>query len=342
MKYSGKIKVLVIEDSLLFRDMVAKGIQLDNRIEVVGTAGNPYEARDKILETAPDVMTLDIEMPQMDGIEFLRQLMPQYPVPAVIVSCHGEKVMLALEAGAVDFVKKPVQNTKEIKDMFIQELIVKIKIASMANVSAYKSNYIDKIKGEGKTGSREYMIAMGASTGGTEAVSEIVTALPRNMPGIVVVQHMPEVFTRLYAERLNASCQMEVKEAKDGDMIIPGRILIAPGNFQTKVRKGDKGYYVRCSQGEKVNGHKPSVDVLFHSVAEAAGSKATGVILTGMGHDGAKGLEAMKKCGALTIGQDEESCVVYGMPKVAFDIGAVAEQIPLDGIAQRLYALVHA
>lgn len=335
------IRVLIIDDSLFFRNIILKGLEGEERIEIVGMAGDPFEARDKILELEPDVITLDIEMPQMDGIEFLQRLMPQYPIPALVVSVHGERMLMALEAGAVDFIQKPFRMDKDILNLFIQDLIVKIKIASMANVSAYKSRYFSQLS-EGKKAERaERLIAIGASTGGTEAVCEIIKELPGNMPGIVVVQHMPEGFTKMYADRLNQTCRMEVKEAENGDLVLPGRVLIAAGGYQTKVCKDSRRYYVKCYKGEPVNGHRPSVDVLFYSAAEAAGANATGVILTGMGYDGAKGLLAMRKNGGFTIGQDEKSCVVYGMPKVAFDIGGVMEQISIDMIARKLYTLTH-
>lgn len=340
MYVSQVIKVLIIDDSIFFREILAEGIASDKRIEVVGVAGDPFEARDKILELNPDVITLDIEMPRMDGLEFLRKLLPQYPIATLVVSVHGDKVLSALESGAVDFVKKPLKGQGNIMEVFIQELIVKIKIASMANVSAYKNKSVTVLKGKMRDSAEKNVIAIGASTGGTEAIHQIIQALPRNMPGIVVVQHMPEVFTRMYSERLNSVCQMEVKEAQDGDYVCPGRVLIAPGGSRHMIiRKIENGYIVKCYEGEKVNGHRPSVDVMFQSMAKAVGSDAIGVLLTGMGYDGAKGLLEMKKAGAITLGQDEESSVVYGMPKVAFDIGGVMEQLPLNAIAQKLYTL---
>lgn len=339
--YKKAIKVLIIDDSIFFRNIISEALSQENRISVVGMAGNPFEARDKILELEPDVITLDIEMPQMDGIEFLEKLMPQYPIPALVVSSHGERMLTAIETGAVDFIKKPIKNDKSIMDAFIQELIVKVKIASMANVSAYKRSYIPQIIESKNSNAPDRVIAIGASTGGTEAVLKIIKALPNNMPGIVVVQHMPVGFTKMYADRLNATCRMEVREAQTGDSVLPGRVLIAPGGYQMRLRKIKNKYSVECFQGEPTNGHRPSVDVLFHSVAEKAGSHAIGVILTGMGYDGAKGILAMRKKGAHTIGQDEETCVVYGMPMVAYDIGGVVEELPLMSIAQKLYVLAH-
>lgn len=339
--YNKVIRVLVIDDSIFFRNILLRGLEEEERIQVVGVAGDPFEARDKILELEPDVLTLDIEMPQMDGIEFLQKLMPQYPLPTLVISCHGERMFKALEAGAVDFMQKPERSDKETMKLFLQELTVKIKIASMANVSAYKSRYLPRPQEGGYAEKPERMIAIGASTGGTEAVLEIVRALPRNMPGIVVVQHMPEGFTAMYAKRLNGLCRMEAKEAENGDLVLPGRILIAPGGKQLRLARNGRGLFVECFAGEPVNGHRPSVDVLFHSVAKLMGKEAIGVILTGMGYDGAKGIKAMKNAGSHTIGQDEATCVVYGMPKVAYDIGGISEELPLQAIAQKLYTLAH-
>lgn len=337
-----KIKVLVIDDSLLFRETVARGIGKDKGIEVIGTASNPFEARDKIIELEPDVLTLDIEMPKMSGIEFLKKLMPQYPMPVVVVSALSNNVFEALNSGAVDFVTKPSNNIPNSLDVFINELIVKIKIASMANITNHKNQYInEQINKDSNIDKKDLIISIGASTGGTEAIFEIIHSLPREMPGIVIVQHMPPVFTKMYAERLNASCKMEVKEAETGDIIVPGRVLIAPGDLHMRVIKKENVFMVECLDGEKINGHRPSVDVLFNSVAEKVGSNAIGILLTGMGYDGAKGLLRMRQKGAVTIGQDEESCVVYGMPKVAYDIGAVSEQVPLKNIPQKIYSIIN-
>ena len=335
-----KVKVLVVDDSLLFREAVARGLSNDKGIEIVGTASNPFEARDLILELEPDVLTLDIEMPRMNGIEFLEKLMPQYPMPVVVVSALSDKVFEALNAGAVDFVTK--SSGLNGLDGFINELIVKVKIASIAKVSNQRNEYINNVLNTNThIISKDVIIAIGASTGGTEAIYDIIHAFPKEMPGIVVVQHMPPVFTKMYAQRLNASCEMEVKEAEHGDEVISGRVLIAPGDKHLKINKKGNSYIVECFNGDKVNGHKPSVDVLFNSVAEKVGSGAIGIILTGMGYDGAKGLLNMKQKGAITIGQDEKSCVVYGMPKVAYDIGAVLKQVSLKNIPQAIYSIIN-
>lgn len=337
MKVTRKIKVLIVEDSLLFRETLAKEIGKDFGIEVIGTAEDPFIARDKILELKPDVVTLDVELPKMDGIAFLKKLMPQYPLPVIVVSSVGKNVFEALDAGAVDFVTKPDVNKPGGMNSFINELIVKIKIASTAKVGSYKKGYeaVRIVSNHGVDISNT-ILAIGASTGGTEAIYNIITALPRDMPGILIVQHMPPVFTKLYADRLNNSCLLEVKEAQDGDQIKPGRVLVAAGDYHMRLAKGPSGYYVKCAQGERVNGHCPSVDVLFDSVAEVAKSNAIGVILTGMGADGAKGLLNMRKQGAYTIGQDEKTSTVYGMPMVAYNIGGVVKQLPLDKIAQEI------
>lgn len=339
---SKKIKVLVIDDSLLFRETVARGLANDRGIEVVGTAADVFLARDKILDLEPDVLTLDVEMPRMNGIEFLKKLMPQYPLPVVMVSAVSDHVFDALNAGAVDFVTKPNITGQRSLDSFINELIIKIKIASMAKVGHLKKDYVvSTLAGTIDSRNNNTIIAIGASTGGTEAIYEIIHALPRDMPGIVVVQHMPPVFTAMYAQRLNNSCRMEVKEAQNGDVITPGKVLIAPGgDYHMRINRKGSSYIVECIKGEKMNGHCPSVDVLFHSVAEKVGGSAIGVILTGMGYDGAKGLLNMRKAGAMTIGQDEQSSVVYGMPKVAYDIGAVYKQVALKNIPELLHSMV--
>lgn len=334
-----KIKVLVIDDSLVFREAVARGLGNDSGIEIVGTAPDPFIARDKIIELEPDVLTLDVEMPKMNGIEFLKRLMPQYPLPVVVCSAVSNNVFDALDAGAVDFVSKP--NANKNMESFINELIIKVKIASTAKVGHLKKdNYNNQIASGINATSNFKLIAIGASTGGTEAVFDIISAFPREMPGIVIVQHMPAVFTNMYAQRLNNSCKMEVKEAQQGDLVLPGRVLIAPGGeYHLRIITKGTSYGVELFKEEKVNGHCPSVDVLFNSVADRVGKYALGVILTGMGYDGAKGLLKMKQKGATTIGQDEQSCIVYGMPKVAFDIGAVDKQVPLKNIPQVIHSL---
>lgn len=332
-----QIKVLVVDDSVLFRQMISRGLDKDADIQVVATAGDPFQARDMILRFEPDVMTLDVEMPRMNGIEFLRKLMPQYPIPTVMISSLNEAVFDAMDAGAVDFVNKPVEaQAEDISRWIQQELVAKIKIASTIQVGKYKKTDGAKVASYGRKYTGK-VLAIGASTGGTEAIFDVVKKFNTDIPGTVVVQHMPPGFTKMYADRLNNQCRVAVKEAENGDLVEQGKVLIAPGDKHMRLTRTGGIYRVEVKEGEKVSGHCPSVDVLFHSVAVAAASNAVGVILTGMGSDGARGLLEMRHAGAKTIGQDKESCVVYGMPKVAFDIGAVAQQASLENIASKVY-----
>jgi two-component system chemotaxis response regulator CheB len=335
-----KIKVLIVDDSIVFREVLSKGLSSDLNIQVVATANDPFDARDKIIKYEPDVMTCDVEMPIMNGIEFIKRLMPQYPLPTIVVSTVSGAVFDAMNAGAVDFVSKPdVRSVKSVEN-FINELILKVKIASASKIpSSNTENTGNKIYSSLKTDSNQ-IIAIGASTGGTEAIYRILKELPQNLPGIVIVQHIPPDFSRMFAERLNNSTNLKVKEARTGDFIETGTALVAPGNQHMKIIRRGVRYSVECFEGDKVNGHCPSVDVLFESVAKEAGNKAIGVILTGMGYDGAKGLLSMRRKGARTIGQDEKSAVVYGMPKVAFNIGAVEKQTSLSNIPQMLYSMI--
>lgn len=337
------IRVLIVEDSIVFRELLVQNLNKDPAIQVVGTARDPYEARDAIIKCKPDVMTLDVELPRMSGIEFLRKLMPQYPLPVVVISSLSDKVFDALSAGAVDFVAKPaVSSRTQLEDFIKNELLVKIKIASTAKIGNIKKvvmaqeNQFAPVKG------KNLLVAIGASTGGTEAIFAVVKEFGTDIPGIVVVQHMPPGFTQMYAKRLNDQCRIQVKEAQTGDRVMPGHMLIAPGgDMHMHLVKVNGVYQVECRKGDRVNGHCPSVDVLFHSVAKMAGKDAIGIILTGMGGDGAKGLLAMRQAGARTIGQDESTCVVYGMPKVAYDMGAVEYQEKLSDIPKRTYSLLN-
>lgn len=339
-----KIKVLVVDDSLVFRQLLVTNLNKDPAIEVVAVAGDAFEARDLILEHKPDVMTLDIELPRMSGLEFLRKLMPQYPMPVVVISSLSDKVFDALHAGAVDFVAKPqVSDKKQLDHFLTNELPLKVKIASTASLSNIKKTVAVNQPGSPVAGSvsSEKIIAIGASTGGTEAIASVIQDFGTDIPGVVIVQHMPPGFTDMYAKRLNERFRVNVREAKNGDRVEKGTVLIAPGgDAHMRLVKVGGHYQVEIKRGEKVNGHCPSVEVLFDSVAKVAGSNAIGIILTGMGGDGAKGLLAMKNAGADTIGQDESTCVVYGMPKVAYDIGAVMYQEKLENIARKTYALL--
>ncbi len=335
------IKVLVVDDSIMFRNLLVQSLEADPNINVVAQVADAYQARDAIIRYKPDVMTLDVELPRMSGIEFLRKLMPQYPLPVVMISSINDKVFDALEAGAVDFVNKPSNMDRASLGNFMkQELITKIKIASTAKVGNMKRAEINTSVKEMVTYGKDRVIAIGASTGGTEAIFEVVKQFRRDIPGVVVVQHMPPGFTKMYADRLNNQCEVAVKEAVTGDRVIPGQVLIAPGDKQMRLVKVNNAYQVDCRGTERVNGHCPSVDVLFNSVAKVAGKKAIGVILTGMGGDGAKGLLSMRNAGASTIGEDEASCIVYGMPKVAYDIGAVQHQLSLTAVTPKIYSLL--
>ncbi|HOV91901.1 MAG TPA: chemotaxis response regulator protein-glutamate methylesterase [Candidatus Kapabacteria bacterium] len=347
-----RIKVLIIDDSSLVRNILSKGLSKDPGIEVVGTASDVYQGRDMIVRLRPDVVTLDIEMPRMDGIEFLKHLMPQYPVPVVVVSSLTQKgkdiTLQALEYGAVDYVPKPRANLQEGLEEMLVDLATKIKVASVANLSYWKNKkYDEAIKTRTNlTGSQalaestDKLIAIGASTGGTEAIRTVISQLPPTIPGIVIAQHMPPGFTKTFADRLNELSLINVREAGDDERIINGCAFIAPGDYHLTVVRTGGEYRTRLTKNDKVNGHRPSVDVLFDSVAENVGKNAYGVILTGMGQDGAKGLKRMKEAGAKTFGQDEATSVVYGMPKVANDIGAVDYQLPINEIGKSLVLII--
>lgn len=338
MEKQKKIRVLVVDDSRVSRELIARGISLDPQIEVAAVAGDPFEARDKIIQTHPDVITCDVEMPKMNGIEFVRRLLPQYFVPVIMVSAVSKVVFEAMEAGAVDFVVKPdVQSPKGIES-FIRDLAAKIKTASTVKAPHREPEKLSVTGNLNHDASN--IIAIGASTGGTEAIYSILSSLPPTMPGIVIVQHIPPVFSRMFAERLDSQTALQVKEAETGDFVDPGKVFVAPGDKHMRIKKIGKRYKIECFQGEKVNGHCPSVDVLFESLAKEAGNCAVGIILTGMGYDGAKGLLTMRMKGARTIGQDESSSVVYGMPKVAYDLGAVETQTSLGNIPQVLSKLL--
>lgn len=340
MEMRRKIKVLVVDDSIVFREVLRKGLSSDLSIQVVSTANDPFDARDKIIQYEPDVMTCDVEMPKMNGIEFIKRLMPQYPLPTIVVSTVSGAVFDAMNAGAVDFVSKPDVRSVISVENFLNELILKVKIASVCKIPSVNTEIQgNTIYNPLKTDCSQ-IIAIGASTGGTEAISRILKELPQTIPGIVIVQHIPPDFSRLFAERLNNSTVFKVKEAQSGDYIETGTALVAPGNKHMKIIRRGLKYSVECFEGDKVNGHCPSVDILFESVAKEAGDKAIGVILTGMGYDGAKGLLSMRRKGARTIGQDEKTAIVYGMPKVAHNIGAVEKQTSLNNIAKMICSMI--
>ena len=399
-----RIKLLVVDDSILFREVLSRYIQQDDMIDIVGKAGDAYSARDMILQYEPDVMTLDLEMPRMDGAAFLKKLLPQYYIPTIVVSSSDER-KAAKEAGAVEFLPKPAARTNNDMAQFAAELCAAIrrayksnhpnanidtkavmkptampavsqpaakptitqpkgsmsemaKVAAMAEKavsqtaqsiysSGVQSVYENRDKAamaaaaavaanapkHSKLKKSEAIIALGASTGGTEALEQVIRVFPADTPPVIIVQHMPAGFTKLYSERLNRSCKMEVKEAVDGERLRRGLIVVGAGEHHLRLCKDMQGWYISSKPGEKVSGHCPSVDVMFNSVAEVAGPLAIGAILTGMGRDGADGLLKMRQAGAFTIGQDKETCVVYGMPMEAFNCGAVEVQAPLYKIA---------
>ena len=329
------IRVLIVDDSIVFREAISRGISTAPNIDVVGKAVDPYDARDKLLELNPDVMICDVQMPKLNGVEFIKRLLPQYKIPIIVVSSISDVVFDAMDAGAVDFLSKPDARTPNGFEIFINELIIKIRGAVNVNLSANLGQIPKSGSNRGMEKSinvRNKVIAIGASTGGTEAIYNLLKNLPKDIPGIIIVQHIPPVFSKMFADRLNLQTQFTVKEAQTGDTIEPGKVLIAPGDKHMKLKKAADKYIVETIQGNKVNGHCPSVDVLFESVAKVASKNAIGVILTGMGHDGAVGLMSMRRAGARTIGQDQKSSVVYGMPKVAFEIGAVEKQVAISNI----------
>lgn len=394
-----RIKLLVVDDSILFREVLSRYVLRDDMIEIVGKAGDAYSARDMILKYEPDVMTLDVEMPRMDGVNFLKKLLPQYYIPTIVVSSSDESKSACLDAGAVEMLSKPAARTNTDMENFAAQLCSSIRKAyksnhpnskidvnntpftkkapqtssaqtspmtaaanpslrAMADVAAKAEKMVSErttnlssktsaVSAEtsssamtaaisarrGKFKRSETVIALGASTGGTEALEQVIKHFPIDTPPVIIVQHMPAGFTKLYAERLNRSCHMQVKEAEDGDRLRSGLIIIGAGENHLRLCKDARGWYVSSKPGEKVSGHCPSVDVMFDSVATVAGPQAIGAILTGMGRDGADGLLKMRQRGAFTIGQDKDTCVVYGMPMEAYKIGAVEVQAPLYKIA---------
>jgi two-component system chemotaxis response regulator CheB len=327
------VRVLVVDDSATMRALISSRLRRDPEIEVVGGAGDPLQAREMIKELNPDVLTLDVEMPRMNGIEFLERLMRLRPMPVVMVSTltqeGAETTLQALELGAFDCVGKPASS--EMAQAF-DDLGEKVKAAAKSRVRSAAPRPAPARAANFRSNGRT--IAIGSSTGGVEALITVLSAMPENCPPIVVTQHMPATFTKSFAARLDRMCAPQVSEAEDGELLKPGKILIAPGGAHHMEVGGGSAPFARLRETELVNGHRPSVDVLFNSVATTCGSRSVGVILTGMGKDGAKGLLAMREAGARTFGQDEASCVVYGMPKAAFEIGAVERQAPLSDLSR--------
>lgn len=333
-----QVRVLIVDDSLMYRMAIKNALEGDPQLLVIGMSPDPMDAKEKILSLNPDVVTLDVEMPGMDGITFLKLLKKEKPVPVVVVSAVDGIVFEAMRAGAVDFVAKPeagqIQRfTDKLKQAVLVASDAKLSAAIAVGDSGAKATQSRAISAlSGKAIPTTGIIAIGASTGGTEATSYLMKSLPNNIPGIVITQHMPKGFTKLYADRLNRESKFDVSEAKDGDVIASGKAFVAPGGRQMRVERRNGAYVVRLGETENVGGHCPAVNVLFDSVAKAAKDEAMGVILTGMGSDGAKGLKTMREAGAFTIGQDEQSCVVYGMPMEAYKCGAVMRQASLENI----------
>lgn len=342
-----KIKVLIVDDSAIVRKILSGELSKEPDLEIVGTAPDAYVARDKIVRLKPDVILLDIEMPRMDGLTFLKKLMRYHPLPVIIVSSltpKGSRAALkALEIGAVEVMCKPggPYSVEEMKDDLVQKIRAATKVKFIKRethpskpIKAPLASFLSDIETTNK------VIAIGSSTGGTEALRYILSQFPPNSPGTVIVQHMPPGFTKTFADSLNEIAQIRVKEAKEGDSVIPGIALLAPGNFHMLLKRSGARYFVEIKKGPRVQHQRPSVDVLFTSVAECAGANAIGVILTGMGSDGARGLLNMKKNGAKTLAQDEESCIVFGMPKEAIKIGAVDKVVPLSRIPEEIIKII--
>lgn len=343
-----KIRVLVVDDSALVRETLKNILESDPDIEVMGTATDPYVAAERIKHEIPDVITLDVEMPRMDGITFLQRIMSQHPIPVVMCSSLTEKgcetTLKALEYGAVEIIQKPRVGTKRFLSDSAIYICDVVKSAASARIRPIQSArkiekkltadvMMPKPTNFAMAQTTERIVAVGASTGGTEALKDFLEAFPVDCPGIIIVQHMPENFTAAFAKRLNSICRIEVKEAADGDTVLRGRALIAPGNRHLLLKRSGARYYTEIKEGPLVSRHRPSVDVLFRSVARYAGSNAVGVIMTGMGDDGAQGMYEMKQAGSYNIAQDEASCVVFGMPQEAIKKGCVDRILPLDAIA---------
>ena len=342
------IKVLIVDDSAVVRKVFSNELSRERGIKIIGTAPDPYVARDKIVKLKPDVITLDIEMPRMDGITFLKKLMKYYPLPVIIVSSltpkGGKMALEALAKGALEVISKP-SAAYSVGDMSVQ-LADKIRAVARVNVkerikSVNKSDTVKPVTlSRALIASTNKIIAIGASTGGTEAIKTVLTGMPPNSPGIVIVQHMPANFTTSFAERLDSLSQITVKEAHDGDSISNGQALLAPGNFHMLLKRSGARYYVQVKNGPLVHHQRPAADVLFRSVANYAGANAVGIILTGMGSDGAAGLSEMKKAGARTVAQDEKSCVVFGMPKEAIKLGAADKVVSLGNVTRTALGMI--
>jgi two-component system, chemotaxis family, protein-glutamate methylesterase/glutaminase len=352
---SPPVRVLIVDDSAVVRQTLSEVLSSDPEIEVIGTAADPFVAADRIRDQVPDVITLDIEMPRMDGLTFLQKIMSQHPIPVVICSSlaqeGAESTLKALEYGAVDIIAKPRMGSKQFLEDSRVTLCEGVKAAAGARLRALRPQHVvepklsaDAILAPATSAmveTTEKVVAIGASTGGTEALKVLLETLPADSPGIVIVQHMPEMFTRAFANRLDGLCNITVKEAESNDTVLRGRALIAPGNHHMLLKRSGARYFVEIKDGPLVSRHRPSVDVLFRSAARYAGQNAVGVILTGMGDDGASGMSEMKQAGATTIAQDEETCVVFGMPNEAIKRGAVDRVLPLQAVAGAILRHAH-
>jgi two-component system chemotaxis response regulator CheB len=352
-----KIRVLVVDDSAVVRQAFKDILSSDPHIDIMGIAADPFIAAELMKRDIPDVITLDVEMPRMDGITFLQKIMTQHPIPVIMCSSLTEKgsetAFRALEYGAVDIIQKPRLGVKQFLEESKVLVCDAVKAASMARVRRISPTLrrvspkltadavIARPTGKAMVQTTEKVVAVGASTGGTEALRVFLEAMPFDAPGIVIVQHMPEHFTRSFAQRMDNLCRISVKEAENNDTVVRGRALIAPGNMHVLLKRSGARYFVETKEGPLVSRHRPSVDVLFRSAARYAGKNAVGVIMTGMGDDGAKGLLEMKEAGAFTIAQDEHTCIVFGMPKEAVKLGAVDKVLPLDGIAAAVVRECH-
>ena len=351
-----RIKVLIVDDSAVIRQTLEKILDSDRDIEVMGTAADPYIAAQKIEKEIPDVITLDVEMPRMDGLTFLKKIMTQHPIPVVICSALTEKgaetTLKAMELGAVDIIQKPRLGAKGFLEESKIRITDAVKAASKAKLHLLRKPFIDvspkltadaviaKAKSQAMIQTTDRVVVLGASTGGTEAIRLFLESLPHDAPGMVIVQHMPESFTKAFASRLDSTCKVTVKEAENGDSVLQGRVLIAPGNLHTMLKRSGAKYYVQVKEGPLVSRHRPSVDVLFRSAARYAGSNTIAIIMTGMGDDGAKGMLEIKQAGGYTIAQDEASCVVFGMPKEAIKLGAVKKVTSLTSLPSNLMRAV--
>ncbi len=349
-----KVRVLIVDDSALVRQTLEEILASDPAIEVIGTAANPYIAVEKLQEDVPDVITLDVEMPRMDGITFLRKIMTQHPLPVVMCSSltedNSETALKALEYGAVEIIQKPRLGTKKFLEESRIRICDAVKAAAMVHVKRHIARptiqpkltadaVIEKPRSSAMIQTTEKVVVVGASTGGTEALRVFLEAIPLNSPGIAIVQHMPEQFTASFARRLDSLCRISIKEAQDNDTLIPGRALIAPGNRHMLLKRSGARYFIEIKDGPLVCRHRPSVDVLFRSAARYAGKNCVGVIMTGMGDDGAKGMLEMKTSGAMTLAQDEKTCVVFGMPQEAIKLGGVHKILPLERLAAEVMRL---